>query len=323
MWAYKLIRPYTFETVNVPEPGETALADGDVVLRVLAGSICGSDVPSVRGGVNPEHPDKGALAAGLVGYPMHEVVGEVVRSRSDLQVGERVVGWVTGSFGLAEFVVTQGASLLPVDARPDPLMQTMIQPLACVLHAVDRMPDPAGTAAAVIGLGPLGILFCHALHDRGAVVTGVDPVDRSDVAQRFGIDDLASTMSDRWARSLGDTGRPGLVVEAVGYHAATINNAISAVARDGAIFHFGGTQETAYSLNIRTFQRKNLTLIAGFTPVPLRRKVLDQAREYLDRYPGLAEAYLTDVFDAGDIEAAYRRASVPAAGRLKVGLRWN
>jgi L-iditol 2-dehydrogenase len=323
MWAQQLVRPCTFQLVEVNAPREADLAKGDVAVRMQAGAICGSDLPSVRGAVNPYHRDDGELAAAIAGYPLHEVVGEVVASRSDLQVGQRVVGWARGSIGLAEVIVTPGAFLLPISRRADPISQTVIQPLACVLYAVERLADPRGRAVAVIGQGPLGILFSHILHDRGAVVTGVDPVDRSDVATAFGLDEVAATVSDRWARSLTDATRPDLVVEAVGYQAATLNDAISAVAYEGVICHFGGTQEDAYAVNFRSLQRKNLTLVAGFTPESARRRALEQAQAYLHEHPGLPERYMTDVYPVGDVEAAYRRALGPAPGRLKVGLQWT
>jgi L-iditol 2-dehydrogenase len=324
MWAQQLVRPCTFQLVEVNAPREADLADGDVAVRMQAGAICGSDLPSVRGEVSNLYPgDEGELAAGIAGFPLHEVVGEVVASRSDLQVGQRVVGWARESIGLAEVIVTPAAFLLPISHHADPVSQTMIQPLACVLWAVDRLAHPRGRSVAVIGQGPLGILFSHVLHNRGAVVTGVDPVDRSDVAAAFGLDEVVATVSGRWARSLTDATRPDMIVEAVGYQAATLNHAIAAVAYEGVIYHFGGTHEETYAVNFRSLQRRNLTLFTAFTPESARRKALEQAQAYLQEHPDLPERYLTDVYAVADVDAAYRRALVPAPGRLKVGLRWT
>jgi len=104
MWAMRLAGPYAFmrTQVAVPTPGD--LDDGQVLLRVIAGGICGSDIPYFRG-VHPipEVPGlAGRLSAELPGFPMHEVVGEVVASRHpETAVGSYVVGWARGMNGLA------------------------------------------------------------------------------------------------------------------------------------------------------------------------------------------------------------------------------
>ena len=83
MWAMRLAGPGAFERITVPVPTAGDLGDGQVLLRTLAGGICGSDLPYFRGAHPlPEVPGlTGRLASELPGFPMHEVVGEVVASR--------------------------------------------------------------------------------------------------------------------------------------------------------------------------------------------------------------------------------------------------
>src|ERR1700733_5601326 len=83
MWAMRLAGPYAFLRAPVAVPPPADLGDGQVLLRVITGGICGSDIPYFRG-VHPipEVPGLvGRLSAELPGFPMHEVVGEVVASR--------------------------------------------------------------------------------------------------------------------------------------------------------------------------------------------------------------------------------------------------
>ena len=47
MWAFALTAPGRLERVEAPEP--RAEAPGDVVVRLHAGGICGSDLPSFLG----------------------------------------------------------------------------------------------------------------------------------------------------------------------------------------------------------------------------------------------------------------------------------
>lgn len=49
MWCYRLVAPYTFERVTVPEPAPDRLRDGQVLLKFLAAGICGSDIPGFKG----------------------------------------------------------------------------------------------------------------------------------------------------------------------------------------------------------------------------------------------------------------------------------
>ncbi len=49
MWAYRLVAPYTFERVDIPEKTSECLGDRQVLLHFLAAGICGSDLPGFRG----------------------------------------------------------------------------------------------------------------------------------------------------------------------------------------------------------------------------------------------------------------------------------
>lgn len=322
MWAMRLAGPYAFERtqIAVPTPGD--LDDGQVLLRVIAGGICGSDIPYFRG-VHPipEVPGLvGRLSAELPGFPMHEIVGEVVASRHpQTAVGSYVVGWARGMNGLAEFVVTRGDSVAGYDTSLDPGAAVMIQPLACVLDAVDQIVEVEGAHVAVVGLGPIGLLFAHVLHDRGAaLVTGVDQVPRHEVGPEFGIGDLVHASADWWASSLGDGARPQIVVEAVGHQVRTLRDAVSAVRPGGQIFYFGIPDDPVYPFPMSDFVRKNLRLTSGVTRD--RRGALVRASAYLARYPKLPSIYVTHVLGVEQATKAYTLAGRPAGGQLKVVL---
>ena len=81
MWAYRLVAPYTFERVDIPEKTPECLGDRQVLLRFLAAGMCGSDLPGFRGAKGRLAGDTGVSAAEMDGFPIHEVVGEVIASR--------------------------------------------------------------------------------------------------------------------------------------------------------------------------------------------------------------------------------------------------
>ena len=281
MWAMRLAGPYAFmrTQVAVPTPGD--LDDGQVLLRVIAGGICGSDIPYFRGV-----------------HPIPEVPG------------------------LAEFVVTRGDSVAGYDTSLDPSAAVMLQPLACVLDAVDQITEVEGSRVAVVGLGPIGLLFTHVLHDRGAaLVTGVDQVSRREVGPEFGIGELVHASADWWASSLRDGARPQIVVEAVGHQVRTLCDAVRAAEQGGQIFYFGIPDDPVYPFPMSEFVRKNLRLTSGVTRD--RRGALMRASAYLARYPNLPSTYVTDVYDVEQATQAYTLAARPAAQRLKVVLAFG
>jgi threonine dehydrogenase-like Zn-dependent dehydrogenase len=314
MWAHRLIAPGQLEAVEADEPDEPR--PGRVVARFEAGGICGSDLPSFLG----VRDLLVGASSGKPGYPLHEVVGEVLASAADdLPVGARVVGWPLGHLGLAERFTARAHEVCLAGDELPPAHATVIQPLCTVLYAVRRLGDVRGARVAVIGQGSIGLLFSHALKAAGAGhVTGVDPVDRRDAADAFGVDTMEWNTSSRWVDSLGDGARPDIVVEAVGHQAGTLEDAVEAVAHDGTVLAFGVPDETHYAFPFFRLFRKNATLVAGVTQD--RRRSLDAARDYLVEHRKMLDAYITDVFPVAEAQAAFELAVKPTAGRLKVVL---
>jgi L-iditol 2-dehydrogenase len=313
MRAGLLTAPATLTMVDAPAPHPDRLADGEVLLRVLAGGICGSDLPAFRGtGPVTGHP------APVPGGSLHEVVGEVLASRDpQLRPGSRVVGWASRFDGLAELCVTRGADVHEYDPALPPPVAVMLQPLACVLDALERVPHVDGARVAVIGQGSTGLLFSHALKTRGARhVTGVDLVDRHDLAPLYGVDEAVHAGAAEWAAGLGGGERPTVVVEAVGHQVTTLTAAVAAVGFGGHVYCFGIPDDPVYPFPLAEFLRKSATMTAGATT--LRRAALARANEYLAAHPELAGHYVTHTFGFADAQRAYDTALVPAPGRVKV-----
>jgi L-iditol 2-dehydrogenase len=314
MWAYRLEGPMRLVRHETTRPQETELTEGEVVVRFRTGGICGSDIPHCRDARTGPDPEP-------FGWSLHEIVGDIVTSRSDLDVGQRVVGWATNSLGLCEYVRTSADELLAIDLDIDDVHAVALQPLACVLHALSRLPSIAGARAAVIGLGPIGLLFGHALSDAGAAsVVGVDPIDRSDVAAMYGFDRVECLSSRPWSRHPDAVDGFDLVIEAVGHQIGTLEDAIAVAAPDAMIVYFGNPDDDYYPLHFGAMMDKRLTLQAGRTPIAARRAALRLAVGYLARYPELFASYVTNVLPVDRASQAYDLASRPAPGRLKVVL---
>ena len=317
MWSYRLVAPYTFEQVDIPEKTP---ADGQVLLRFVAAGVCGSDLPGFRGTKGRLPGDTGINAAEMDGFPTHEVVGEVIDSRHPSHgVGDRVVGWASGFDGLMEHVVADGDGLAPYDPALTPQHAVALQPLACVLYALEQLPSLEGRHVAVIGQGSIGLLFSYAAKALGARhLTGVDPIDRDAIGRQFGVDTIVRATSDRWVSHLDANDRPDIVIEAVGHQVATLGHAVEAVAFGGTVFYFGVPDDDSYPISMRTMLRNNLTLKSGVTLD--RRRVLCKANEFVRRHPQLLDAYVTHTFGVDDVQAAFELACRPTPERIKIAI---
>ena len=101
------------------------MRDGQVLVRFLAAGICGSDLPGFKGVQGRLPGDTGTLAAEMAGFPIHEIVGEVVATaHPGHRVGDRVVGWASGFNGLMEYVASDGNGLAPYDPALSPPTQS-------------------------------------------------------------------------------------------------------------------------------------------------------------------------------------------------------
>jgi (R,R)-butanediol dehydrogenase / meso-butanediol dehydrogenase / diacetyl reductase len=160
------------DPTDAPRPGNT-----DVVVKVKACGVCGSDLTYIKiGGI---HRKPGGVTP--IG---HEAAGEVITVGANVKgvtVGQRVVinpmmtpsyigsGGPEGAF-TEELLVRDarvGDSLLPI---PDDLpyeLAALSEPLAVALHGVNRAQAKAGDKVVVFGCGPIGLGMVLWLVDRG------------------------------------------------------------------------------------------------------------------------------------------------------------
>lgn len=314
MWAYQLEAPRRVRRVEVAED-RAPLPEGTVRLRVSVAGICGSDMPRFIGRVGQHGASFDFGTA-----PVHEVVGEVIETTSALfSTGDRVVGTLGPTAGLAEHVTVEDSRVIAVPSELDDLEAIVIQPLSTVLRAASRqLPRVAGRRAAVVGTGPCGLAFCHVLRQAGVEhLVAVDPVERRATALGFGADEFVTATSTTWAAGLGSASRPDLVVEAVGHQQATIADAVHAVADSGFVFGFGEPDDAEYLFPYLEIYRRDLTVASGRT-IDLWPEVLRDGARYLLEHRSDFVPYVSHVVSAEDAQLAYELYALPQEGRLKV-----
>lgn len=322
MWAYRMTAPRQMERFTVPDIDPENLAEGHLLLRTIHGGLCGSDYPGYKGLPSQLLRENGTLAAELDGFPLHEVVGEVIVDPTGAhQPGTVVVGWATGFDALAELVSTRAASVVAVPEDIAIADAITLQPLACILYTLDRLADCLpGARVAIIGLGPIGLLFAHAAKARGAGhVTGVDPIDRTEDAVGFGVDELITTNSERWAAGLrGEADKFDVIIEAVGHQVATLSHCVSAVRLGGSIFYFGIPDDLVYPFPMAAFLRRHARLISG--GVMDHSGSLHDAVAYAREHPELLARNISHRFASEQANEAFEVATSAQPGRRKVVL---
>ncbi len=160
----------------------------DVVLKMKACGICGSDLSYIKWGGMPVEPG-GTTALG------HEGAGEVLsvgREVTGLSVGDAVIvnpmatpsnvgsGGPEGAF-VDQLLIREaekGTNLLPIPEGVPYDVAAMCEPLAVALHGVNRAQAKAGQKIVVFGCGPIGLGMVLWLADRG--VEELIAVDLSD-----------------------------------------------------------------------------------------------------------------------------------------------
>jgi L-iditol 2-dehydrogenase len=254
--------------VDVP-----AIGPEEVLIRVRACGICGSDVHGIDGSTGRRIPPL------VMGHEAAGVIEEIGRDVDQWKLGDRVTFDSTISCGDCAFCrrgevnlcdrrqvlgVSCGdyrrhgafAEYVAVPARilyrlPDALSfdhAALIEAVSVAVHAVSLTPVTPGDTAVVVGCGMIGQLTIQAAKVAGfATVIGVDVDDaRLAVARAAGADaTLNSRTADAPAEIRARTAGRGAdaVLEAVG-STAPIQTAIAAVRKGGVVTLIGNFSAT-------------------------------------------------------------------------------
>jgi len=265
----------------VPQPGP-----GEVLLRVAACAVCGSDLHAYHGS-HPRirfprilgHEFAGTVAA--VGSGVSSVApGARVCAEVDLPCGAcsqchagrthlclrlRTLGFdADGAY--AEYVAVPAGNLHPLPPTLSFAAAALVQPLAVAYHGVKHQAGVAtGQKVAVLGTGPIGLGAAAVARALGAWVVISSTRDaRLEVAQRLGVDETVNVRrEDLVARVLELTHGEGVdtVIEAVGgLQDETLQQATQIVRRAGLIVVLGTFPSKRATLRIAEFKDRELAM---------------------------------------------------------------
>ena len=188
MRAIQIVEPRKIAMLdNAPRPEPI---EGEVLVRCSHVALCGSNMcqytgKGLWGDIDFPNP---------VGWSGHENIGTIVESRcDDWEEGALVLALPEGPYGFAEYIVSRPPAIarLPQDTT-DPAAYIIAQPLATVLRALKRTGGVINQSCAVIGQGPMGLIFTHILRLMGAsTVIATDLLDwRLEWSKRYGADHI-------------------------------------------------------------------------------------------------------------------------------------
>lgn len=230
----KALRWHARQDVRLDEVSEPTASPGEVVVRIAACGLCGSDLHEYLHGPlyipKTPHPLTGVAPPVTLGHEFSGRVVEVGAGVSAVRPGDRVTvnpcllcgecRWCRrgqpnycaklGCLGLSRDgglaplvrVPAYGCHVLPADV--DDEQGASVEPLAVTVHAYRRARLAGGERVAVVGAGPIGLLMLQVLRAKGAGwVAVVEPrEERRALARELGADAAIAPEAEDPARAV-------------------------------------------------------------------------------------------------------------------------
>lgn len=278
MKAARIAQPGIMEVVEVPcpEPG----AD-EVLIRVMASGICGTDIHIFRGEylggypVIPGHEFSGvveAVGSAVTRFkPGDHVAVEpniacdnceaCLNNRQNFCLNWQAVG-VTRPGGMAEYTTAPEKAVFHTGDLPFE-QAAFVEPLSCVLHGLQRLEPALADKAVILGAGPIGALLLQGIRLQGA--SHVTVVDKNESRVQF----AAELGADQTLTRLDDlkTDYYDVVIDATG--AIPVMEQTINFARPGGKVLLFGVPPSGKSMSLEAFKifQKGLTVLSSFTSV--------------------------------------------------------
>ncbi len=262
----QLCAPQVIKVSDIPFE---VLEKGDILLKILRATTCGTDLKTFKRGGHPKM--LGVPLAGQEGVAFgHEFCGQIEScgsSVTNFKVGDFVavansspcgqckfcargehslcpdLKFINGAYGQylkipARFVKT---SLYKLNSADEIAFASLAEPPACVLHAVRKMQIQAQERVLVLGTGPMSFLFMQVLKYYKCHVTLVGRQEsKLNFAQTCGADAVVNFSSELYTNmTTSPQDNYDVVVEAIGLPEMW-QQAVNLVRRGGRVCLYGG-----------------------------------------------------------------------------------
>ncbi len=283
--------------VTVKEIPIPKLATGDILVRMEASGICGTDLEKIEGQLGP---------GGILGHEVSGTIERVADNINDYKPSERVVAHhhvpcykcpdcSNGNYtlcnefrntnidpcGFAEYFrvpqynVARGA-VIPLPAELSLEEGAMIEPTACCIRAIRRAHVEKSDNVLVVGLGPTGLTQMQLLRSTttGRII-GSDLIEaRLKLGQKLGADETVNALTEDVPSHVRKIATDGvdLAVVSTGNEKG-LSQAFSSVRRGGRILLFGApSQGATCQLSVSELFSRQITLFSSYSCVEAEMK---------------------------------------------------
>lgn len=321
MQATRLVGPgeLVVEEVAPPQVHEP----GQVLVRNLVSTVCGSDVHIVY--------DSGGPDGARPGFPGHESVGVVAESSDPaFSAGDLVLAVpnLAHAGGFAELQLLPSGMVIGLPSGTAPEVAVLAQQLGTTIFAMKRFWNgPAEGAAVILGAGAVGLYFTRLCR-----LVGFDEIIVSDLhehrlalAREVGATRTVQAAGDAVVdvvREVTDDGAQ-LVVEAAGKDRTRVQ-AIHCVAVDGRIGMFGMPEGAQLTLPFELlFRRKPTVEFCWDAQAEPGRASFREAWEALRTGRVAAAPFLPRLWPLAGIRTALEAARTATPGAVKFGVQFG
>jgi len=299
------------EVLDVPNPGTE---DGDMRVHVRASGICGSDLHLISWGPMPVtlgheisgHLDDGRPVAIWPLIPCRRcdrcAAGEVTQCR---QAVTESIG-IGRDGGMADEMVVPASSVVRLPDGLDVADASLVEPIACSLHALRRAGLRGDERVAVVGAGMIGLAAALVAHTEGCPV---DVMARHD-AQR--------AAAQRIGAGVEPDGEYDLVVDAAGTDSA-LRTCFDLLRPGGTVALVASYWEPVTFPQFFSI-KEPVVVGSNMHGHDETGRDMDAAARILAESPGAAPALITHRFPLDRAADAFAAASDRASGAIKVVL---
>jgi L-iditol 2-dehydrogenase len=331
---------------SIEEIARPVIERDEILLRVLAASICGTDVKIVRSG-HRKLRDGQRIVLG------HEFVGVIQQVGADItgyRVGDRIgiapnagcgqcPACIRGktnycptytAFGIdrdgghAAFVripsrfITQG-NIIALPAEVSDTEASLLEPFSCVVNGVRSSHIELGDTVVIYGAGPIGLMHVMLCRAAGAAqLIAIDiRADRLERARSLGCDLVLNPLHEEVvARVRQETAGSGADVVITACPAAAVQSeAIGLLAPFGRLCLFGGLPKTSGPVPVDT----NAIHYGNFLVTGSTGGAVEDYRIALRLVAGKRidlTRVISHVFPLADLQKAYDAALAGADGKV-------
>ncbi|MCB1377514.1 MAG: zinc-dependent dehydrogenase [Alphaproteobacteria bacterium] len=328
--------------MSIPDPD---LSPGDLLLKVKAATVCGTDIRILRG-----KKTAGIRYPSVLGHEFAGVVVEngghaqfkpgqavcvcpqfscghceyCIRGAENLCRNMTAMGYeIDGAFAEYVRIPASGVASGNVFSMPEGLSfekASLAEPLSCVMNGQEQVGVHMGDVVAILGAGPIGILHVKLARRTGArmiIVSEPNPL-RREAALQAGADLVVDPVSEdvvARVRAVSDGLGADVAIVAIGVPSLA-NDAIRLVRHRGRVSLFAGFSKGVLAeLDVNAIHYNELIVTGSFG---LTRLQFDRALKMIASGHFELDSLLTHRFGLEDIVAALSTAEQGSAIKVAI-----